>query len=415
MNKRTNPFKVFIANVKKLFNARSLIIVSDNKVEHLPLSGTMQLLLIVGFLGFFSGISYITGSYMSARSVINEKDQKIASTTTEKVRISEEMNLLKSDLSKLDKNNRELTSYSKFVADQYSDPLSQSMTVAAFATNTSGKNIFDQGDNKLRERVEFLEKRIKEIKTDNEQLIAAIRERTNKKIDFFEDVISMTGLNPEKLENAALENKAAVAAEKIVKTGNIINDETAEKENIKSDPKESGAKGGPFIPYQKTSFLENYDRDAILANVDKLVLLNDIVAELPLAKPIKDAQPMSPFGRRSDPFTGRLAMHPGLDLAGATGSPIYATSNGVIESAGRNAAYGNAIDISHGFGIVTRYAHLSKILVKEGDKVKKGQKIGIQGSTGRSTGAHLHYEVRINDSPVNPIKFLNAGEYVLEN
>jgi murein DD-endopeptidase MepM/ murein hydrolase activator NlpD len=171
--------------------------------------------------------------------------------------------------------------------------------------------------------------------------------------------------------------------------------------------------GGPFIPYDSTSFSDN-ERD-VLANVDRMVLLHNIIEQLPLSQPIEDAQTTGPFGRRVDPFNGRWAIHPGVDLAGPVGSKIYSTSAGIVLSAEHRAAYGNMVDIDHGYGIVTRYGHMSKILVKEGDMVHKGQQIGVQGSTGRSTGPHLHYEVRINDRPVNPVKFLNAGEHVSEN
>jgi murein DD-endopeptidase MepM/ murein hydrolase activator NlpD len=152
-----------------------------------------------------------------------------------------------------------------------------------------------------------------------------------------------------------------------------------------------------------------------IGNVDRMVLLHDIVEQLPLNRPIVDAKTTGPFGKRVDPFNGRWAIHPGVDLAGPADSKIFATSDGIVISAGHRPAYGNMVDIDHGFGIVTRYAHMSKIVVKVGDRVNKGQQVGVQGSTGRSTGAHLHYEVRINDRPVNPVKFLQAGEYVSEN
>jgi murein DD-endopeptidase MepM/ murein hydrolase activator NlpD len=171
--------------------------------------------------------------------------------------------------------------------------------------------------------------------------------------------------------------------------------------------------GGQFIPYDTTAF-NNVDRE-LLANVDRLVLLHDIVEQLPLRQPIAEAQMTGPFGKRIDPLNGRWAIHPGVDLAGPLGAHIFSASAGKVVNAGHKAAYGNMVDIDHGFGIVTRYAHMSRILVKEGDIVHKGQQIGFQGSTGRSTGPHLHYEVRINDRPVNPVKFLHAGEYVSEN
>ena len=112
---------------------------------------------------------------------------------------------------------------------------------------------------------------------------------------------------------------------------------------------------------------------------------------------------------RPDPFLGRMAMHTGLDMRDAYGSIVHATAAGVVESAGYNGGYGNMVDIDHGNGVVTRYAHLSGILVQEGQTIRVGEPIGKLGSSGRSTGPHLHYEVRINDEPVDPTRFLKAG------
>jgi murein DD-endopeptidase MepM/ murein hydrolase activator NlpD len=114
----------------------------------------------------------------------------------------------------------------------------------------------------------------------------------------------------------------------------------------------------------------------------------------------------SPFGIRRDPFTGRRRFHEGIDITNRIGTPIIAPADGVVVFAGRNGGYGNVIYISHGFGITTRYGHLSKILVKVGQHVQRGDLIGKMGSTGRSTGPHLHYEVRVNNKPVNPINFI---------
>jgi murein DD-endopeptidase MepM/ murein hydrolase activator NlpD len=123
---------------------------------------------------------------------------------------------------------------------------------------------------------------------------------------------------------------------------------------------------------------------------------------------------MSGFGYRSDPFNHRSAMHPGLDLAGPIGTPIYATADGTVARAGWNSGgYGNLVEIDHGRGISTRYGHMSAILVREGDRITRGQQIGRMGSTGRSTGSHLHYEVRIDGRAVNPMPFMKSTDYVV--
>jgi len=110
-----------------------------------------------------------------------------------------------------------------------------------------------------------------------------------------------------------------------------------------------------------------------------------------------------------DPFLRRPAMHTGLDMRGDTGDPVHVTATGKVVTAGREGGYGNMVEINHGNGITTRYAHLHTIDVKVGQQVRIGQVIGKIGSTGRSTGPHLHYETRINDEAVNPQRFLRAG------
>jgi murein DD-endopeptidase MepM/ murein hydrolase activator NlpD len=117
----------------------------------------------------------------------------------------------------------------------------------------------------------------------------------------------------------------------------------------------------------------------------------------------------SPFGVRTDPFNGRAAMHTGIDMRGEIGEAVHATAAGRITIAGREGGYGNMIEINHGNGLATRYGHLSEIDVKVGQTVRIGEVIGKIGSTGRSTGPHLHYETRVDGEAVNPQKFLRAG------
>ena len=123
-------------------------------------------------------------------------------------------------------------------------------------------------------------------------------------------------------------------------------------------------------------------------------------------KPVRLGHLSSGFGRRTDPITGRISMHTGLDFAAPRGTPIYAVGSGVVVFAGRNGAYGNMVEINHGGGFKTRYAHTSAMNVSKGDLVQKGQEIAAVGSTGRSTGSHLHLEVYRNGMAVNPARFV---------
>jgi murein DD-endopeptidase MepM/ murein hydrolase activator NlpD len=167
--------------------------------------------------------------------------------------------------------------------------------------------------------------------------------------------------------------------------------------------------GGPFESVGNATF------KALFNSWKKLDQLQDGVIAVPSDKPVKtDVTFTSGFGVRSDPFHPGAAFHPGIDLAGEYGTPVYATADGTVLRAGwNNGGYGNLVEIDHGRGISTRYGHMSAILVHEGDHVTRGQQVGRMGSTGRSTGNHLHYEVRIDGRAVNPIPFMKSTDYVL--
>jgi murein DD-endopeptidase MepM/ murein hydrolase activator NlpD len=137
------------------------------------------------------------------------------------------------------------------------------------------------------------------------------------------------------------------------------------------------------------------------------------VIAIPSVHPVHSLSFTSNFGIRSDPFRGTAAMHAGVDIPGPVGTPIYATADGIVSHSGRQGGYGNMVELNHGKGIATRYGHLSKILVSDNARVTRGQLIALMGSTGRSTGPHLHYEVRIDGHAVNPVPFLTTADYLL--
>jgi len=170
--------------------------------------------------------------------------------------------------------------------------------------------------------------------------------------------------------------------------------------------------GGPFIPVKLPADAGPFERQLYRINITRAQVdrLNRTLAQVPYRKPVVgEVEFTSGFGVRSDPFLGRPAMHPGLDFRAATGDPVRATANGKVASAGWAGGYGRMVEIDHGNGLSTRYGHLSEIGVKVGEPIKIGQVIGAVGSTGRSTGPHLHYETRIDGEAVDPQKFLRAG------
>ena len=171
--------------------------------------------------------------------------------------------------------------------------------------------------------------------------------------------------------------------------------------------------GGPFVPLKAPKAdagafeRQMYRINLARAQVDRYTRT---LMAVPVRKPVDGAVDMSsPFGVRTDPFLGKAAMHTGIDLRGDYGEPVHATAAGIVTMAGREGGYGNLVEIDHGNGLATRYGHLSVIDVKVGQLIRIGQVIGKIGSTGRSTGPHLHYETRIHNEAVDPQKFLRAG------
>ena len=170
--------------------------------------------------------------------------------------------------------------------------------------------------------------------------------------------------------------------------------------------------GGPFVPVKLASDASPFDRQLYRINMTRAQAdkLTRTLALVPYRKPvIGEVEFTSGFGIRSDPFLGRPAMHTGLDFRAQMGDPVRATANGKVVNSGWSGGYGRMVEIDHGNGLSTRYGHLSQIDVKVGDIIKIGQVIGEVGSTGRSTGPHLHYETRIDGEAVDPQKFLRAG------
>lgn len=176
--------------------------------------------------------------------------------------------------------------------------------------------------------------------------------------------------------------------------------------------------GGPLTPISVSTsggvlMPEEIRANAILETLDQMNLYRIAADQLPLAMPVKDSfRWTSGFGYRRDPKGAGTRMHSGTDMAGAYGTPIYVTADGVVTFSGWHAGYGRHIKIQHANGIMTTYSHMSQLRVDVGQRVSRGDRIGDMGNSGRSTGTHLHYEVRIGGTPVNPMTFIKAAKNV---
>ena len=174
-------------------------------------------------------------------------------------------------------------------------------------------------------------------------------------------------------------------------------------------PGDESAVGGPFVPIDAP-----FERTitALDEALGKLEAAKRAAGKAPIGHPVRGQQMTSRFGPRRDPFNRKRAMHSGIDFRAGYGHPVMATGAGTVKRAGPNGGYGRFIEIDHGNGLTTRYAHLKKMHVRKGDRVAAGQRIGDVGSTGRSTGPHLHYEVRKNGRAVDPLGFIRTGKSV---
>ncbi len=245
----------------------------------------------------------------------------------------------------------------------------------------------------LQEKVKNLEKQISGMQETQILVFRKMASLVGGNIDVIEDDLSgirqslaATGLGMETLLNRIRRNKETVGL------------------------------GGPFIPVpmSKPKHQLNISLVSLNQRLDRWYDLTTLQDVLPIGKPIDRIRVTSPFGSRGDPFQGAPAHHEAVDLGGMMGEPIYTTAPGKVIRAGRWGWYGNMVEIDHGLGFKTRYAHMDKIFVTKGDTVRSGDRIGTVGNTGRSTGPHLHYEIRVRGHAVDPMKFIKAKKNVFK-
>ncbi|WP_373088502.1 peptidoglycan DD-metalloendopeptidase family protein [Sneathiella sp.] len=241
-------------------------------------------------------------------------------------------------------------------------------------------------EKRLSGEVSNLQARIGRISTENKNLIARIHDRTNESVMALREIIVLTGLDPDKLLGAG----------------------------------DAEGQGGPLFTVNPDRTPQgpeqNYYTQAekMEASLARWESLQSILKMLPLARPVDVGYVTSTFGDRRDPITKRTAYHSGIDIAGPKNSKVLATAPGVVSFAGRNGAYGNMVTIDHGQGFQTRYGHLKKITVKIGDEIDFRTQVGVMGSTGRSTGRHVHYEIIYEGEHQDPLNFIKAGKYAFK-
>ncbi len=284
---------------------------------------------------------------------------------------------------KLSSLNRELQIFQSSKDDIYNRLQNTKTQLGEFEQEREAKENLEKN---LQKQITSLKSRLETISTENKELIARVQQKAEQGIDALKETITLTGLNP---------------------------DEILSLDNIEG-------RGGPFVSVARTKDVlkaeqEYYDNaQRMELSLAKWTSLNTIMKNIPLAKPTDVGYVSSSFGMRKDPIRKKPAFHAGIDISGPKNTTIYSTAPGKVIKAGRSGAYGLLVEIDHGQGFRTKYGHLKKIYVKRGQKIDFRTKVGTMGSTGRSTGRHVHYEVLYNGKPQDPAKFFKAGKYAFK-
>lgn len=378
--------KFFLRIFKYIFTKRTILFVTNQRIRSItfgPFSQAFFYIFVAWVVNlFFQSLNY--------DKIINTKTEEINKLKSANAFFADEFQIVSE---KLDKVN------------QYITLITGSKQKVNYK-ETDYKLPKDLNEDKLEKKDKQTFNKIKETRNQFNNF----SDVTTSRIKKIEKAITYTGLNinrssyiPKKPNKKTNFNSYLLKIPSAI--GGPENDFDAELERVLAEKKLSDPE---YIERE-------IEKNKFTNQVEYLMILEKLTKTLPLSKPMKRYYISSGFGHRVDPITHRLTPHRGLDFVGAYQEKVISPSSGKVVLARRFSDYGNAIVIDHGNGVTTRYGHLSKIKVLEGKRVEMGEVIGLQGSTGRSTGSHLHYEVRYKNVPLNPRKFLEAGEILNNN
>jgi len=438
---------------ERLFPERQILVRTEGRVSHVTLTRRMQVITATGLLLSAGSVGYLTVGYMHFGNVAAVKQAEMAQAEMSNSDLRQLVAQLQSQLAgangQLDATQNRLSS----IGSQYG-----SLEGSLSATEQQLKDITDARDHLAAERDELQKRlgdaqdkasnsagtvaanlaRVRQLEKDLQAANARAGEfktsleGTQKKLDQISSEREKASAERERLasERDALKLKLKdlqASLSKAEKTGPTasaapgrIGGALGELEKLVASTgldvenaiaRLSGApkgEGGPYIALGKAKALTPEEQAKREETLRKLVKL------LPLSSPLGHYEVESPYGPRQDPINKREGFHPGVDLGSTFRAPVYSTGPGVVTFAGVRGQYGKFVEIDHGMGIVTHYAHLHRITVTRGQKVGVHQQVGELGSTGRSTGPHLHYEVVMDGETLDPEKFLEAGKSVVQ-
>ncbi len=379
----TRFFKRVRRNLEELFPERHLYVRSGGEMRGYVLSTSKQLMMAsaVGAAALWMGVC--TAAMMVNAMALSASDQEIARTQAKYERwIADRQARLNSAVAQLNATDESIDDLAVSVEKRHA---ALAMLLTDFKGAPGAQAALAPARPKLLAAGAAPMERVQSIRMDQERLIEAAESFAKSRAERLRLAFRLAGLNPD-----------SYAARGSALGGPLIE---------AKDPRALAA-----VLDVDVDFAVRIQRAS--TDMSDMRALNTAARKLPFARPTQAAAQSSSYGVRLDPFTRRPAFHSGLDFPGALSTPIYSTAPGIVSFTGVRSGYGNTIEIDHGNGFKTRYAHLQKIGVRVGERVAVGQRIGGMGSTGRSTGSHLHYEVWANGRAQNPNRFLKAGDYV---
>jgi murein DD-endopeptidase MepM/ murein hydrolase activator NlpD len=421
--------------LNRLFPERQLMLRSDGSVSFVTFSKRLQLSAVAVALAFVGWSAFASVSYVFHGQFMDSKDNQVANArlayrsllsqvTSYQRKFSSITNDLESNHSmmlELVENNASLQQNLKTVSAKLKHTEKERESVLAVRQSLREKLTDSEGEvrslnsqnfalkdnlgtiesdlqvalgerneslfngTRMRRQIKDLDSRLVELESSEQNAVEQLTERTINLNVSMQRVVGLAGLDPAKL----------------LQVSSVF-------------PK---GQGGPFIaakPDGKAASKLKASLNDLQQHLMHSESLQDIMRRLPMAPPLTSYRVTSSFGKRRDPINKKWAAHYGLDMGSPFKSAVYVAAPGVVKFAGWKGKFGKMIEIDHGAGLITRFGHLNKILVKKGQQVNFRDKVGLLGSTGRSTGAHLHYEVIFNGRSMNPLNFFKAGRYVFQ-
>jgi murein DD-endopeptidase MepM/ murein hydrolase activator NlpD len=315
----------------------------------------------------------------SLQQSLSSVAKKLTMTQSEREEIVDARERLKNKLADIENRMRQISSKNFSLSDNL-----QSVEHDLQTALTERNQALFEGT-RMSRRIKDLEIRLTELQETEDQAVQRLTESTINYIDTMEKVVTIAGLDVNGL--------------------------------IASETRGNKAQGGPFIAARPDDLPAKQLRTNLVAldtHLGRWEALQGVMQKMPLTTPLSSYYITSGYGKRRDPINNKWAAHYGIDLGSSFKAPVYATAPGVVTFAGWHGNYGKLIEVDHGAGLKTRYGHLHKFFVKKGEKVEFHKVIGQLGNTGRSTGAHLHYEIIYKGRAKNPMNFIRAGRYVFQ-